>query len=120
MQRSVTVPARGKREEFTFTYDAIPFEKAEASALQEAWLFFQDHKQTLEHTTAEKEANMLANTFKQSLKYLAKAIGIDKAIETLMAAGGFDSLTEDQVNEAIEEVKNPTPRKKRTPKAVAA
>lgn len=125
--RTVEVPAKGKREAFSFEYDAPENFQAAIQTLGgqdkafEAILAYLDHAQIAEHTTAVKEAAMLSATFKQSLKYLSKAMGsVDKALPILLSSGGFESLTEDEVNTAVEEVKNPTPRKKRTPKTPAA
>lgn len=124
MNRTVTVPARGKREEFKFEYEApSTYNEALTQAggtdkMFEAYLLFRDHQETLQHTTAEKEAEMLFKNFTSALKYLAKAIGLEKALETLVGSGGYNELTDEQLNEAKTTVENPKPRKPRTKKVV--
>lgn len=125
MNRTVTVPARGKREEFKFDYEA-PHSYSEAlkqaggeAAMFEAYLLHRDHVETLNRTTAAQEMEMLFGGFKSALKYLAKAIGLEKALETLIGSGGYDTLTDAQLNQAKSDVENPKPRKKRETKVKA-
>jgi hypothetical protein len=123
MNRTVTVPARGKREEFTFNYDAVPVEKATSEQLANAWLAFQDHQAISEHTTAAQEAKMLGANFRNALKFMSRQLGLDKAKELLLSSGGYEELSETDINEAIDEVQNPKPRAKRGSKksqAIAA
>jgi hypothetical protein len=120
MTRTVTVPARGKRLEFNFTYDAIPVEKATSAQLANAWLSFQDSQAISEHTTAAQEAKMLGANFKNALKFMARQLGLDKAKELLLSSGGYEELSEADINEAIDEVKNPKPRAKRGSKKAQA
>lgn len=120
MERTVNVPARGKREAFSFSYDAVPFEHATKEQLHKAWFDLQDKEAVASRTTEVQEHKMLLAAFHGSLKYMSKTLGIEKAQEIILGAGGFETLTESEINETVDDIKNPKERKKRTPKTVAA
>lgn len=124
--RRVVVPARGKREPFSFTYDApeslndaIAQLGGENAAFQ-AILAYLDHQAIAERTTEAQEHKMLLSSFHGALKYMSKTLGLEKAQEILISAGGYETLTDTEINETVDEIKNPKPRKKREKKAVVA
>ena len=119
--RTVTVTARGKRPEFQFTYEAPSSKKdaiARFSAMElEAMLQVFDDQETYQRTSAERELDQLVSQFKGALAWMAKnpAIGVTKGIEMLVGSGGYDRLSDEQINEVKAEVETPKERKPRGP-----
>lgn len=123
MQRTVKIPARGKRPESETSYEAPENLKQALNDLGpgrsfDAILFFLDNEAIQSAVGASSAYTELLNNFHGLLKFAFKMYG-EAAIEKVIAGGGFESLNQEDINEVIESVKNPPERKKssRKPKA---
>lgn len=120
MQRTVKIPARGKRAESETTYDAPENLKQALNDLGpgrsfDAILFFLDNEAIKSAVGATSAYTELLNNFHGLLKFAYKMYG-EAAIEKVISGGGFESLNQEDINEVIESVKHPPERKKPGPR----